>query len=372
MIRLVRLLSGFICALLAVPGGAALADPPAFAPVTPGRTLAFPQDYGAHPEYRTEWWYVTGWLSTPDGKPLGFQVTFFRSRTEHDPANPSAFAPKQLIIGHAALSYPALGHLMHDQRSARAGFDLAYANTGTTDVKLDDWSMRRESDGRYRVVVRAGELSFTLRLAPTQALLPQGAAGYSQKGPQASHASYYYSEPQLRVTGSVVRPNGLAGSARGNIAVTGMAWLDHEWSSTLLDANAVGWDWLGANLADGSALMAFRIRSRNGHAMWAHAALRDPAGRVTAFGPDQVVFTPVRTWRSARTNTLYPVSMDVGTGPLKWRLDPLMDDQELDSRLSTGAVYWEGAVKVSRESVEVGRGYLELTGYADALRIGKR
>jgi predicted secreted hydrolase len=85
-----------------------------------------------------------------------------------------------------------------------------------------------------------------------------------------------------------------------------------------------------------------------------------------------VVFTPVRTWRSARTNTLYPVSMDVGTGPLKWRLDPLMDDQELDSRLSTGAVYWEGAVKVSRESVEVGRGYLELTGYADALRIGKR
>ena len=142
-------------------------------------------------------------------------------------------------------------------------------------------------------------------------------------------------------------------------------------ASTLLDANAVGWDSLGANLTDGSALMAFKVRSRDGHAVWAHAAFRKPDGGVTTFGPDQVDFTPLRTWRSPRTNTSYPVSMTVKTGTRTWKLDPLMDDQELDSRQSTGAVYWEGAVRVSREGVDVGRAYLELTGYANALRMGR-
>jgi predicted secreted hydrolase len=346
-----------------VAAACAHAAPPAFAPVTPGRPLVFPADYGAHPDYRTEWWYATGWLRTQDGKPLGFQVTFFRSRTETDPANPSAFAPRQLIIGHAALSDPALGHLVHDQRSARAGFGLAYANTGTTDVKLDDWSMRREPDGRYRVAVRAGELSFTLSLTPTQPLMPQGAAGYSQKGPQASHASYYYSEPHLRVIGEVSYHG-----ARAE-AVTGSAWLDHEWSSQVLDANAAGWDWTGVNLDDGGALMAFRIRARDGSTLWAYAAWRDAAGRVIQYGPDQVRFAPQRTWTSPRTNAAYPVAMLLTTGATAWRIEPLQPDQELDSRRSTGAVYWEGAVTVRRDGRPAGRGYLELTGYAAAMKL---
>jgi predicted secreted hydrolase len=199
----------------------------------------------------------------------------------------------------------------------------------------------------------------------------QGERGYSRKGPRPEQASYYYSEPQLRVTGSVVRPVAAGGTSEGATIVTGTAWLDHEWSSALLDPDAVGWDWLGANLRDGSALMAFKVRSRDGHAVWAHAALRRPNGEMTTFGPGDVGFTPVRTWRSPRTNTSYPVSMTVKTGALTWRLDPLMDDQELDSSQSTGAVYWEGAVRVSREGVDVGRAYLELTGYANALRMGK-
>jgi predicted secreted hydrolase len=350
----------------------AFASPPEFAAVTPDHPLAFPQDSGAHPAFRTEWWYATGWLTTPDNQPLGFQITFFRSATDHDSADPSTFAPSQLIIAHAAISDPVLGHLAHDQRIARQGFALAYAQPANTDVKLDAWKIVRTPDGHYDVNVDANGFSLHLALIPTQAPLIQGDRGYSRKGPQPEQASYYYSEPQLRVTGSVVRPNAPESSSRGNTAVTGMAWLDHEWSTTLLDANAVGWDWLGANLADGSALMAFKVRSRTGYAMWAHAALRDPAGRLTTFGPDEVDFTPARTWRSPRTNTLYPVSMNVKTGALRWRLDPLMDDQELDSRQSTGAVYWEGAVRVSREGVAVGRGYLELTGYADAQRVGKR
>jgi predicted secreted hydrolase len=261
-------------------------------PVTPGRTLVFPQDFGAHPEHRTEWWYVTGWLDTPDGKPLGFQLTFFRSRTEHDPDNPSAFAPKQLVIGHAALSDPATGHLLHDQRSAREGFGLAWARTGNTDLRLEDWSMRRGPDGRYQVSVRGGALAFELQLAPTQPLLLQGEAGFSRKGPKLEHASYYYSEPQLKVAGSVTR----GGKA---VDVKGSAWLDHEWSSQVLEANAAGWDWAGINLDDGGALMAFQIRGKDGGKLWAHATLRDGAGRVTQYSPEQVSFTPQTVWKLA-------------------------------------------------------------------------
>ncbi|WP_246217167.1 carotenoid 1,2-hydratase [Paraburkholderia panacisoli] len=360
----------FYAGLLAA--SSAFAAPVEFAAVTPDHPIALPQDSGAHPAFRTEWWYATGWLTTPDNQPLGFQITFFRSATGHDAADPSAFAPSQLIIAHAALSDPAFGHLAHDQHIARQGFGLAYAQPGNTDVKLDAWKIIRAADGHYAVDVDANGFSLHLTLTPTQAPLIQGERGYSRKGPRPEQASYYYSEPQLRVTGSVVRPNAAGSTSRGNTAVSGMAWLDHEWSSTLLDANAVGWDWLGANLADGSALMAFKVRGRDGHAMWAHAALRNAVGHVTAFGPDQVDFTPVCIWRSPRTNALYPVSMSVKAGSLTWRLDPLMDDQELDSRQSTGAVYWEGAVRVSRDGASVGRGYLELTGYANALRIGKQ
>ncbi|WP_260854408.1 carotenoid 1,2-hydratase [Paraburkholderia sp. BCC1884] len=349
----------------------AFAAAPQFATVTPDHPIALPRDTGAHDTFRTEWWYATGWLTTPDKQPLGFQITFFRSATGHDAADPSAFAPSQLIIAHAALSDPAFGHLVHDQRVARQGFGLAYAKAANTDVKLGSWKITRGADGRYNVTADANGFALHLTLTPTQAPLVQGDRGYSRKGPRPEQASYYYSEPQLHVSGSVVRPASAGAAARGDTAVSGVAWLDHEWSSTLLDSNAVGWDWLGANLTDGSALMAFKVRARDGHAMWAHAALRKPDGQVMAFAPDEVDFTPIRTWRSPRTNTLYPVSMMLKTGTLRWKLDPLMDDQELDSRQSTGAVYWEGAVRVSREGVDVGRAYLELTGYADAVRLGR-
>jgi predicted secreted hydrolase len=360
--RLVR----FIVTLLAIVTAAvtkpALADPPAYAPVTPGRALAFPRDFGAHPEHRTEWWYVTGWLETPDGKPLGFQVTFFRSRTAHDPRNPSAFAPKQLIIGHAALSDPAAGRLLHDQRSAREGFGLAWARTGDTDVKLEDWSMRRGRDGRYLVSVRGAELAFELELTPSQPVLLQGEGGFSRKGPKQEHASYYYSEPQLKVAGTVTRAGKPA-------KVTGAAWLDHEWSSQVLETNAAGWDWAGINLDDGGALMAFQIRAKDGGKLWAHATLRDGAGRLTQYGPDQVSFAAQSRWRSPRTGASYPVAGTITTGATRWQLTPLQPDQELDSRRSTGAVYWEGAVRATRDGKPLGRGYLELTGYVDPMTL---
>jgi len=304
-----------------------------FATVTPDQPLVFPQDTGAHPAFRTEWWYATGWLDQPDGKPLGFQITFFRSATGHDPADPGAFAPSQLIIAHAALSDPSLGRLVHDQKIARQGFGLAYAKTGNTDVKLDAWHLVRAADGHYTVTVNAANFTLDLSLTPTQEPLLQGEKGYSRKGPLAAQASYYYSEPQLRVSGKVTRASSGKGEPGLDAAVTGSAWLDHEWSSTVLSSDATGWDWLGANLSDGSALMAFKVRGQNGGTVWSHAA------------------------------------ETVRTGTLTWQLDPLMDDQELDSSQSTGAVYWEGAVLVSRDGKTSGHGYLELTGYGKALKL---
>lgn len=342
---------------------ACMAAPPVFGPVTPGRPLAFPHDFGSHPAFRTEWWYVTGWLKKADGKPLGFQVTFFRSRTEHDPANPSAFAPKQLIIGHAALSDPEHGKLVHAERSMREGFGLAYAGSGNTDLKLGDWRMLRAPDGSYRVSIESAQLTMELRLEPTQPVLAQGEQGYSRKGPGTGNASYYYSHPQLTVSGTAGR-----GSAAPQ-AVEGHAWLDHEWSSEALDPAASGWDWVGANLDDGSALMAFQIRSKQGGKLWAHASLRDASGKLTQYAPEQVSFTPQARWKSPRTNAVYPVATTLVTGGTSWQIKPLQDDQELDARRSTGAVYWEGAVTISRDGVPAGRAYLEMTGYDRPMKL---
>ncbi|MEO6354527.1 MAG: carotenoid 1,2-hydratase, partial [Burkholderiaceae bacterium] len=206
------------------------------------------------------------------------------------------------------------------------------------------------------------DFDLQLTLQPTQAIMLQGAHGYSRKGPQPQQASYYYSEPQLAVAGTLTRSG-------QPVAVQGSAWLDHEWSSSVLDADAAGWDWLGANLDDGSALMAFRIRSKTGGTLWSHAALRNRGGKMTQFTPDTVLFTPQRLWQSPRTGARYPVAMQIRTGSTVWQLAPLQDDQELDARRSTGTVYWEGAVTIRRDGRLAGRGYLEMTGYDQPLKL---
>ncbi|ALN71165.1 lipocalin-like domain-containing protein [Aureimonas sp. AU20] len=329
--------------------------------VAPGTALAFPRDHGAHPEFRTEWWYVTGWLKTADGRDLGFQVTFFRTRPAIDPANPSRFAPAQVLFAHAGLSDPALGRLLHGERAARAGFGLAEASEADADVTLQDWRFRREADGRFTTQVATGEFALDLAFQPTQPVLLQGDEGYSQKGPNPAEASYYYSMPHLQVSGSVMREGKTE-------AVTGEAWLDREWSSTLLAADAAGWDWTGLNLDDGGALVAFRIRGRDGGTVYAGGSYRRADGSVTRFRPEDVSLEPLQTWRSPRTNAVYPVeqrlTLRLPEGERSFHLAPLFPDQELDGRGGGLPVYWEGAV-----SAPGARGYLELTGYASPLRL---
>ncbi|PKO88280.1 MAG: carotenoid 1,2-hydratase, partial [Betaproteobacteria bacterium HGW-Betaproteobacteria-12] len=214
----------------------------------------------------------------------------------------------------------------------------------------------------YRTAVRAADFAYALELRPDGPPLLNGASGFSQKAADPRHASYYYSRPQLAVAGSVM----LAGR---QLPVSGRAWLDHEWSSELLHEGAQGWDWIGINLDDGGALMAFRLRQADGTPLWAAATWRPADGAVQVLATDAVSFLPQRQWRSPRTGIAYPVEWQLRIGARQFVLTPLFDDQELDSRRSTGAIYWEGAVRLSEAEREIGRGYLEMTGYAEAIRV---
>lgn len=352
-------------ALLLVLAGCLLVPPVAraageYAQVRPGVALQFPRDYGSHPQFRNEWWYITGWLKGEDGREFGVQITFFRNRPRLAEAVASRFAPQQLLFAHAAVSDPGSARLLHDQRAARAGFGLAEAQEGRTDVAVEDWSLRHDGSA-YAAEVVARDFRYALRFEPTQAPLLQGERGYSRKGPSPLQASYYYSQPHLAVSGSAV----IDGTER---RVSGEAWLDHEWSSEALAEDAVGWDWVGINLEGGGALMAFRMRSREGGTFWAGGSVRTADGRVRVLKPAEVRFSALRRWRSPRTGAEYPVAVRVEAGPVSLEVEPLMDDQELDARASTGTVYWEGAVR-AKGATAAGRGYLELTGYFKPLKL---
>ena len=329
--------------------------------VSAGRPLAFPRDHGAHPAYRTEWWYATGWVNDASGNEYGVQVTFFRNRPRVAETNASAFAPRQLVFAHAAVADPRRARLLHDQRAAREGFGLAGAEERTTRVWIDDWSFALV-ESAYVARIAARDFALDLRVLPTQPVLLQGKDGYSRKGPASAQASYYYSEPQLAVSGTMA----LGGTST---AVSGSAWLDHEWSSEVMAPEAAGWDWIGINLADGGAVMAFRMRDRSGAAFWGGGVLRSAGGATRTLSRDDVRFVPLRSWRSPRTGVTYPVAMRVTAGERELTLEPLFDDQELDSRASTGTIYWEGAVRATEAGREAGRGYLELTGYGAPLRF---
>jgi predicted secreted hydrolase len=332
--------------------------------VLPGRKLVFPADHGAHPQFRTEWWYATGWLTLPDGRPLGFQTTFFRVRTGIGEASESAFAPRQLLLAHGAIADPRSGKLHADERAARVMPGRAGFETGRTAVWVgvtNGWRMELKDD-RYVAAVTGRDFAYALTLTPRGPPILNGLNGFSRKAPEARHASFYYSRPQLAVNGTVT----LAGKQQ---PVTGMAWLDHEWSSELLPDGAQGWDWVGLNFDDGSALMAFRMRAAEGGVIWSAATITTASGVVTMPARGEFAFEPQRTWTSPRTAIRYPVAWNLRVGSRIWQLQPLMDDQELDSRRSTGAVYWEGAVRVIESGREVGRGYLEMTGYGERIRV---
>lgn len=379
--------------IVACPQGAAAQGSPVRLPplalppmLHPGEPLVFPRDHGAHPALRTEWWYVTGSLWPAEARsvaartrmaaslqaPFGFQITFFRSRVDEAADSPSAFAARQLVFAHAALTDVARGRLLHDQRIGRAGFGVVQAGEGDTQVRLRDWQLQRHPGGtsaatrlgHYHGQIPARGFAFDLKMAPTQPLLLQGESGFSRKGPRIEQASRYYSQPQMAVQGTLRR------EGQASLAVAGLAWLDHEWSESLLDPEAVGWDWVGMQLTDGGALTAFQLRRRDGSALWAGGSLRRAGQPDRSFGPNEVHFTPLRHWRSPATQARYPVAWRLQAGDLRCIVEARLDAQELDSRGSTGSIYWEGLSLLRDEGGQpLGSGYLEMTGYAGPLKL---
>ena len=344
-----------------VLAGARAAAQVRYAEVSPESALEFPRDHGSHADFRTEWWYITAWTRDSEERDLGVQITFFRNRPGVAESGTSRFAPRQLLFAHAAIADPRAARLRHDQRAARAGLGLAEAATTTTDVHIGDWSLRLDGN-TYKARIPARDFVLDLAFTAQAPPLLQGDHGTSRKGPRAQQASHYYSRPQLAVAGTV----SVAGRS---LDVRGTAWLDHEWSSEYLATEARGWDWVGVNFDDGSSLMAFWIRDSGGGAYWAGGALQDRHGATRNLQPAEIRFTPLHRWRSPRTGIDYPVAFEVRAGDVDITLEPLMNDQELDSRASVGTIYWEGAVRAFSGGREIGRGYLELTGYGSALKL---
>ena len=338
--------------------------------------LVFPRDAGAHPDFATEWWYVTGYINIDSGgsdavPAFGFQVTFFRSRIAKTQEMQSHLAARQLIFAHAALTDIHGKKLWHDQRIARASgaepgknpIDTASASMQDTSVSLRDWSLQREG-GDLQAKIQGTEFSLALRLSATQPILLQGDRGLSRKGPDPKQTSYYYSLPHLQVGGTLV----LQGKSHA-VGAGSTAWLDHEWSKEMLPPEASGWDWIGINLLDGGALTAFRVRDKSGGAMWDGGSFR-AKDKLFNFQRGEVVFQPLRLWKSPLSQAIYPVEWLVRTPADFYTVRAVLDNQELDSRASTGAIYWEGLCEVWDSNRKmVGRGYLEMTGYAAPIRL---
>jgi predicted secreted hydrolase len=346
--------------------------PDGFAVPQPGNHFTFPRDHGSHPDFRIEWWYVTGHLFTENQKRYGFQATFFRRAVlAKDPAVKESFAAAPLYLAHMALLDVESGTFLNQERLNRSGWD-ATSSPETLDLRNGNWSLRFVKDApvadtmELRGSIR-GEASFTLTLSPQKPLVVFGEDGVSRKGDSPTAASYYLTWPRLAITGSLQ-----TGTERRT--VTGSAWMDHEISSGQLSAGQAGWDWACLQLDDGRDIMAYRMRRTDGSTdPFSTLAWIDKEGRVKHVAPGPFRWETVDSWTSPRTKAVYPVQVEItapdpATGQeTSFRLEPLAKEQELSGALG-GVTYWEGACRVRNAAgKECGRAFLELTGYAGDL-----
>jgi predicted secreted hydrolase len=306
----------------------------------------FPRDFGSHPNFLIEWWYVTGWLSLPTTV-VGFQTVFFRRYHED--------VGRHVIFGDVALSDPLTDKLIYSHQSSYESLRFAHARQGETDVTLNDWSLKRNKSGSYDLMLPTKDFTLDLTVTPTQQMMIHECDKLLSSD-NYEHSDYYYSEPQLRVRGRITR-DGVKQEG------TGVAWLDHQWTNgknSIFSSIAEGWDWVGANLDDGSTLMCFRIRGKDKSTLSKYAIYRSASGEESI--THEVEFIPIRYWKSQKTGVEYPVEMCIKIGVDEWIVQPLFDDQELALE---GFEYWEGASRIFKNKTIVGRGYFEMNGYGN-------
>ncbi len=348
---------GSLLALPAAQGNFARADAP--------RQLIFPQDMGPHPDFQTEWWYYTGNLSTSAGRQFGFELTFFRralaSPDELVPRS-SDWATSQGYLANFALTDAAAGQFHAFERYERGAAGLAGAQAEPYQVWLQDWSVTQNAPNRYLLhAVQAG-LQLDLQLNDLKGPILEGDHGLSQKGPQVGNASYYYSQTHL-VTDGTITVNGQA------FHVSGLSWMDHEFSTSALGPDQVGWDWFSVQLADGSELMLYNIRQKDGRPdPFSNGTIIHPDGTTRQLKAGDFKIQVNSTWKSPHSGGTYPAAwtVTIPSENLTLQIKPLIPDQELDLSI----IYWEGAVQINGEKNGVkinGKGYVELTGYAQSL-----
>ncbi|MCK6577435.1 MAG: carotenoid 1,2-hydratase [Anaerolineae bacterium] len=351
------------------PAGAVLlntaGDPAGYARAVEPWDWQFPVDFGAHPEFQTEWWYYTGNLATEEGRRFGFQFTIFRrSITPAVEATESEWRTNQVYMAHFAVSDIADQRFFHESRLVRGAADLAGAVlTPNYRVWLEDWGISglNPEATLTQIQARGGEFALNLTLEQTKPPALHGDDGLSAKSDQVGNASYYYSLTRLLTRGEVR-------IGEQTYSVTGAAWKDHEFGTSALGEDALGWDWFGLQFDDGRELMVGQIRLLDGGKdPYFGGLLINADGSTRVLPADAIVIDAQGSWTSPHTGATYPagwtMQIDVGTAaPLVLEVTPLMADQELHDG---GIAYWEGAVQIAGSAT--GYGYAELTGYADSL-----
>jgi len=332
----------------------------------PGAELHFPEDHGSHPDFKIEWWYLTGHLLSESGRRFGFQATFFRRAREasaEDETDP-AFALDQVYLAHLALSDPGGDAFHFEEKISREGWD-AWARSGKLDLRNGSWTLKGNFDDHPKLRLQGGigtDVRLEMELEPEKPLVRFGEDGTSRKGPSSESRSYYLSFTRLGTSGTI-----MVGDE--SLKVAGSSWMDHEIASSQLEPGYTGWDWVAIQLADGWEVKAYLLRMENERISPFSALIWiDPEGKTYPGGPEKFTWEKRSWWKSPHTGTRYPVGPEItGTHPLtgepvSFRIIPVMEDQEL---VLPGTTYWEGAGTVLDASGrEIGRSYLELVGYA--------
>ena len=356
---------GAVLVVIVTLVAATSAEEPGWQRVTGPPVLEFPRDHGAHADYRTEWWYLTGLVTDEKDRRYGFQVTFFRQGLAPGEPGPesSRLRARQIVAAHMAVADLATGRFVHAERIRRTGGGLAGYSTTDLEVWLDDWRMARRDDGSLTVFARDPEtaIGLDLGLRPTREVVLHGEGGYSKKGAEDGNASVYLSWTRLEVAGTIE----VDGEQR---TVEGAAWFDHEWGTSTLGAGVVGWDWFSLRLGDGRDLMVFRLRRGDGSAdPRSSGTLVEATGELTHLKRDEIEVKVLEHWQSPETGARYPTRWKVRVPSASIDLDvlALLASSELDGTATTGVVYWEGPVEAQGSSF--GEGYVEMTGYAGTL-----
>ena len=364
-LRRILLLSS--CLLVVVPGLAA-DTAQEFRAATEGYRYAFPRDHGAHEEFRTEWWYYTGQVTTKDGRPFGYQLTFFRRGMSRDQVKtlPSKWAVTQLYLAHFAVSDLSKDRFHYAEKISRAGLGKAGAARERLHVWIDQWSAESPSAAPDTQTLHAADsdLALHLTVSPEKPLVVHGTDGISRKGSAAGQASHYYSFTRLATTGTLS-----IGTERFD--VTGNSWMDHEFGSADLDKGLVGWDWFSLQLDDQRELMLYRLRRADGSAdPISSGTMIDRDGRGHHLSIGDFTLEPTSYWTSQTSHARYPQRwhLTIPSQQLSLELVPRMAEQELSTTRSTQVTYWEGAIETTGTAQGQpihGQGYMELTGYAE-------